>query len=119
MRVHVYQHVPFEGIDGMAAWVERGGHALSRTRFYAGDKPPPPGAHDFLIIMGGPMGVHDTGRHPWLAEEKRAIAAAIGSGQAVLGVCLGAQLIADVLGARVAPNREKEIGWLDVSLEPV
>jgi GMP synthase (glutamine-hydrolysing) len=64
--------------------------------------------------MGGPMSVHDSARFPWLTEEKRLIEAAMQAEKRVLGVCLGAQLIADVLGARVYKNRFQEIGWFPV-----
>jgi GMP synthase-like glutamine amidotransferase len=70
------------------------------------------------VVMGGPMGVHDEAELPWLRDEKRAIEAALKRGAAVLGVCLGAQLLAHVLGAEVAPNRAKEIGWFPVDLSP-
>jgi len=62
------------------------------------------------------MGVHDEDRFPWLAIEKRFIERSMSKGKAVLGICLGAQLIADVLGARVYPNGYKEIGWFPIEL---
>jgi len=62
------------------------------------------------------MSVYDEARYPWLAEEKAFIRKAIDSGKTVLGICLGSQLIAEVLGARVYPNHRKEIGWFDVTL---
>ena len=76
-----------------------------------------PGVEDFdrLIVMGGPMSVHDEAEYPWLVEEKRLIAAAIREGKKVLGICLGAQLIAEVCGGRVYRNPEKEIGFWPVS----
>ena len=117
LRVQVFQHVAFEGLGSMGGWFEGRGHALTRVRWYAGEKAPSDGPEaDWLIVMGGPMGVHDEADLPWLREEKRAIASALKRGAAVLGVCLGAQLMADVLGAPVAPNREKEIGWFPVDL---
>ena len=60
------------------------------------------------------MSVHDEDRYPWLVAEKRCIAAAINAGKTVVGVCLGAQLIAEVLGARVRRNEHREIGWFPV-----
>jgi len=71
-------------------------------------------AIDLLIVMGGPMSVNDGDRHPWLHDERRFIARMIRQGRAVLGVCLGAQLIASALGADVYPNRAREIGWFPI-----
>jgi GMP synthase (glutamine-hydrolysing) len=66
--------------------------------------------------MGGPMSVHDEGAYPWLTGEKMLIERAIQARKRILGVCLGAQLLADVLGAKVRRNRHKEIGWFPVRL---
>jgi GMP synthase-like glutamine amidotransferase len=118
LRIRVFQHVPFEDIGSMEGWARKRGHAVEYTRLHAGDPLPEPSAYDFLIVMGGPMGVHDEARLPWLREEKRALRSALDSGRSVLGVCLGAQLIADVLGAPVTRNREPEIGWFPVDLAP-
>jgi GMP synthase (glutamine-hydrolysing) len=68
-----------------------------------------------LFVMGGPMGVYDEAACPWLSAEKKAIERMIRAGKMVVGICLGAQLIADVLGARVYTNRYREIGWFPVS----
>jgi GMP synthase-like glutamine amidotransferase len=118
MRIHWLQHVPFEGLGAIEAWAGRRGHALSASRLWAGDAPPSPGSFDGLVVMGGPMSVHDEAQHPWLVPEKRLIDAALRADKPLFGVCLGAQLIADVLGARVLPNVFKEIGWFPVSLTP-
>ncbi len=66
------------------------------------------------MLMGGPMNIYEEVKYPWLANEKRFIEKAISAGKAILGVCLGAQLIADVLGAKVRRNRYEEIGWFPV-----
>jgi GMP synthase (glutamine-hydrolysing) len=71
---------------------------------------------DCLIVMGGPMGACDDDRFPWLKSEKRAIESTLQRGKWVIGICLGSQLIADVLGARVYANRYKEIGWFPIEL---
>ncbi|MFP5504596.1 MAG: type 1 glutamine amidotransferase [Gammaproteobacteria bacterium] len=115
MHIHFLQHVPFEGLASIRSWIERGGHTVGCTRLYAGDGFPRPETVDFLIVMGGPMGVHDIEQYPWLVAEKGFLRAVIGAGKRVLGICLGAQLIADVFGARVYPNRQKEIGWFPVT----
>ena len=69
---------------------------------------------DWLVVMGGPMNVYEELQYPWLAAEKAFIGRAIESNKMVLGICLGAQLIADVLGAGISANRQKEIGWFPV-----
>jgi len=100
----------------IATWARRRGHALSGCRLFRGQPLPSLVDFDCLVIMGGPMSVHDEGVCPWLAGEKKLIERAIEAGKHVLGVCLGAQLLADVLGARVHRNRHKEIGWFPVQL---
>jgi GMP synthase-like glutamine amidotransferase len=110
--------VPFEGIGSMAAWASEDGHSVAHTRFFAGELPPARPDFDMLIVMGGPMGANDDALLPWMHAEKAAIAAALAGGKAILGVCLGAQLLASVLGAPVTRNREAEIGWHPVRLSP-
>ena len=114
MRIHYLQHVPFEDTGCIRPWAESAGHAISVTRFYRDDKLPAVEEFDWLIIMGGPMGVYDEDQHPWLATEKGFIRQAIQKRKFVLGICLGAQLIADVLGARVYSHGHKEIGWYPI-----
>ena len=110
------QHVPFENLGSIEGWARENRHPLSLTRFFLGEILPAVGEIDWLIVMGGSMGVHDEESYPWLAEEKRFIGQAVESGKVVLGICLGAQLIADVLGARVFRNRHKEIGWFPIEM---
>jgi GMP synthase (glutamine-hydrolysing) len=116
MRVHWFQHVPFEGLAGIEPWLMSQGHVVTGTELFRGKQVPDTDRFDFLIVMGGPMSVHDESSFRWLRDEKRAIEKAFRAGKPVLGVCLGAQLIADVLGARVYRNRHKEIGWFPVEL---
>lgn len=117
MKLHYFQHEPFEGLGMIAEWAAKRGHSLSRTAFFEpGYSLPTAGDYDALIIMGGSMGVYDEDRHPWLSAEKAHIRAAIAAGKPVLGICLGAQLVAASLGATVAPHTHKEIGWFPVSL---
>ena len=69
-----------------------------------------------LVVLGGPMGVHDTKAFPFLEDEMRLIESALRAEVPILGVCLGSQLVASVLGAHVSKGRTKEIGWLPVEL---
>ncbi len=114
MRIHCLQHVEFEGPGSILHWTMAQGHALTFTRFFAGDKLPDLAAFDWLLVMGGPMNVHDEREHAWLADEKKFIRAAVDAQKTVIGICLGAQLLAVVLGAEVTKNAHKEIGWYPV-----
>jgi GMP synthase-like glutamine amidotransferase len=114
MKVHVLQHVPFEGIGSMERWLAKRDATMGYTRFYESAKLPDPGRVDLVIAMGGPMSVDDEQAHPWLAPEKEFIRETIRLGQPVVGICLGAQLIASALGSRVYPGRHTEIGWFPV-----
>ena len=118
LRLHYLQHVAFEGLEQIRPWAAKAGAAISVTRFHEGQTLPGVDAFDFLVIMGGPMGTGDTDRYPWLTPEKLFIRKAIAAGKAVLGVCLGAQLIAAAMGARVYPNTHREIGWFDIKRSP-
>ncbi|MEJ2061372.1 MAG: amidotransferase [Gammaproteobacteria bacterium] len=115
MRIHYLQHVPAEGLGAIEDWAQRKGAQLSVTRLYENDALPEPDGFDWLIIMGGPMNIYEESDHSWLIPEKRFIHRAIEAGKVVLGFCLGAQLIADALGARVTRNPETEIGWFEVT----
>ena len=116
MRIHYLQHVLFEGLGSIEKWIRVRRHHLKATILYQDEPLPAMDGIDWLIVMGGPMGVHDEDKFSWLASEKRIIEECIRQGNVVLGICLGAQLIADVLGARVYPNRYREIGWFPIEL---
>jgi GMP synthase-like glutamine amidotransferase len=114
MNVHVLQHVPFEGLGSIGAWLDEQAAHVTTTRLFAGDPLPDAKNVDLLLAMGGPMSVNDEAEFPWLIDEKRFIREAITAGSPILGVCLGAQLVANALGARVYPNTVKEIGWFPI-----
>ena len=114
MKLHWLQHVPFEGLGIIEKWAIENDFTLSCTRLYAGEKLPAVETFDWLVVMGGPMGIYDYDEHPWLVAEKEFIKQAIDANKTVLGICLGAQLMADVLGAKVYPGPEKEIGWFPI-----
>jgi GMP synthase-like glutamine amidotransferase len=119
MRIVYLRHVPFEGLAGIGTWAEGRGHEVRAVRMFAGEVPPEPDGFDWLIVMGGPMDIHDDSAYPWLEGERRFIRRAIDAGRLVLGVCLGAQFVADALGARVFHNPSgPEIGWFDIRPTP-
>lgn len=118
MQLHVFQHIPHEDESNIRAWCSDRGHKLGRTRFYASDPFPALADIDALVIMGGFMNVYEYDCYPWLYHEKTFILDAIGAGLPVLGICLGAQLVADVMGGRVRRNDQAEIGWHPVELTP-
>ncbi|OPY15271.1 MAG: GMP synthase (glutamine-hydrolyzing) [Syntrophus sp. PtaB.Bin138] len=114
MRAHYFQHVPFEGLGSIEPWLGSKGYDLTGTRFFEAADLPDRKEIDLLVIMGGPMSVNDEGRFPWLSLEKNFVREMIESGKPVLGICLGAQLIANAMGAQVTANPEKEIGWFPI-----
>ncbi len=117
MHIHWLQHVPFEGLGIIDTWAAAYGHTLSATRFWQGGRLPAPDSMDMLVVMGGPMGVNDEADYPWLEEEKAFIRQAVEQQRVILGICLGAQLLASVCGSSVYPHHEKEIGWFPVTLD--
>src|SRR5574337_536449 len=116
MRIHIIQHVAFEGPGAISEWARERGHSISVTEQFRRGKLPSVDDFDFLIIMGGPMSANDGAQFDWLAGEKQLIAESLREEKAILGVCLGAQVLAQALGARVYRNLEKEIGWFPVRL---
>lgn len=105
MPILVFRHGPSEPIGLIADSLDVRGVEWH----YADPSTADPENAQAVIVMGGSMSVNDP--LPWLRDEERAITRAISSGTPVLGVCLGAQLLAKCLGAKVAPMGHKEIGW--------
>jgi len=118
MNIHYIQHVPFEGLGSMAPWLTGNGHSIACTALWNDDPLPSLQDLDVLIIMGGPMSVYDDPLYPWLTREKTFIRQAILEQKIVIGICLGAQLLAAVLGAEVYRNQWQEIGWFPVRVAP-
>jgi GMP synthase (glutamine-hydrolysing) len=118
MRIHYLQHVPFEGLASIEQWATKKDYIISATKFYNGEILPSVDDLDWLIIMGGPMNIYEDDKYPWLTLEKHFIAEAIKNNKIVIGICLGSQLIADVLGAKVYKGQEKEIGWYPIQVTP-
>ncbi|RLD40712.1 MAG: amidotransferase [Bacteroidetes bacterium] len=118
MKIHILQHVHFEGPGYIAEWAEKNGHTLSYTKFFKAFTIPLPTDIDFLIVLGGTMSVNDTKQFPWLCDEKDYIYHLAKKGCRILGICLGGQLIASALGMDVYPNKTKEIGWFPIQKNP-
>lgn len=118
MKVHFVQHEPFEGPGTILEWALERGHRISSTMIYKGEPLPDCTSFDMLVIMGGAMSVNEEDRFLWLPPEKKLVAQSVKGGKAVLGICLGAQLLASALGAEVRKNPCKEIGWFPVILAP-
>lgn len=111
-------HVPFEGPGVILDWSREKGHHIRYTRFYKGDILPDESKIDMVIIMGGPMDVFDFHIHPWMEDEIAWVKDFIKTGKPLLGICLGAQIIASALGEEVYPGPHKEIGWHSLQLLP-
>ncbi|MDX2188396.1 MAG: type 1 glutamine amidotransferase [Bacteroidota bacterium] len=114
MRIHYIQHEPFEAPGYILNWIEEHKFTVTSTHIYEKIWFPDQNSFDFLIIMGGSMSVNDDDLLPWLAEEKLFVKESILNKKKVIGICLGSQLIANVLGNKVYPNKYKEIGWFPV-----
>jgi GMP synthase-like glutamine amidotransferase len=118
MRIHIIQHVPFEGPGYIAHWAQQHGYSLTFSHLYAGDPLPSVADIERLVIMGGPMGVGDESRYAWLSAEKALIRDFVPTKKPILGICLGAQLVAEALGGCVEPHLHHEIGWFPIQRTP-
>lgn len=118
MQAHCLQHVPFEGMGAIETWLKSKGFSISFTRFYENEEFPDINNIDWLIIMGGPMSVNEEKEYPWLVAEKKFVRACIAQNKITIGICLGSQLIANVLGSKIYKNPVKEIGWFPINPNP-
>ncbi len=110
MRIHTIIHAPFEKLGVIENWVSTQGHELSSTHTYRGEKLPDVSDIDFLIIMGGPQSATELDKYPYLRDELNLTKQAIQQNKIVLGICLGAQIISESLGAQTERSPNKEIG---------
>lgn len=116
MQIHLIQHAPFENPGAIISWAIERGHQINSTHTYNGEKLPDLSEIDFLIIMGGPQSTMELDKYPYLRDEVALIQQAINNKKIVLGICLGAQLITESLGAKTEPSPNKEIGIFPVQL---
>ena len=113
------RHVPFEDLGLLAPLLEQRGHSvryveMPTAALDAVDAVSP----DLLVVLGGPIGVYETDRYPFIDREVEWLERRLAARRPTLGICLGSQLIAKALGARVYPSGIKEIGWEPVTLTP-
>lgn len=110
MRIHAIIHAPFEKLGIIENWITEKKYTLTTTHTYDGEQLPDASSFDFLIIMGGPQSPLKLDKYPYLRDEILLAQQAIKKDKAVLGVCLGAQIIAEALGAKTEQSPNKEIG---------
>lgn len=111
MKIAVLQHAAYEGPGEIAVWAEQHGHSVATHHLYRGDTLPALEDFDLLVIMGGEMNIYQYRQWPWLKPETEFIKAAIKADKPAIGICLGAQFLADAYGARVVQNPVHELGW--------
>lgn len=115
MRAFIIQHVDFEGPGYLLTWLQKNNAQIEIIYIAKPDYSFPTIKDiDLLIILGGPMSVNDEQEYPWLTHEKNFIRQAIHAQVPILGICLGAQLIANSVGGKVYSNNQQEIGWFPV-----
>lgn len=118
LRIHYLQHASFEEPGYIESWAKQNHHPLSCTKPYESVLFPALSDFDWLIVLGGPMGVYEYEQYPWLIQEKEFIKNAIAANKPTIGICLGSQLIAAALGSKVYTNTKKEIGWFPLTKTP-
>ena len=116
LRIAVLQHIACEPPGVYEDVMRERGASITRVELDEGDPLPEPGSFDAIVAMGGPMSVNDDALLPWLADEKRLVGTSVRAGTPYFGACLGVQLLAASLGARVYAGPEPEVGLLPVTL---
>ena len=117
-KVAVLQHIGCETLGTLADALSSAGVFFDYVKSYRGERVPNAREIDGLVVMGGPMGVYEQDRFPYLGAEMKLIRDCVRKKKPVLGICLGSQLLAAALGADVRRNHRKEIGWHPVHLTP-
>lgn len=115
LKVHFIQHVAFEAPGLILSWAENNKYLCTKSVLMEGDKLPQAKDFDLLVIMGGPMSANDDEEYSWLSLEKELVRECLELKKPMVGICLGAQIIANVLGSKVYRAKEKEIGWFPIT----
>ncbi len=117
MRLHLLEHDPIDiSENNITIWADKKGYSVDRTDVFKGAKLPAQTDFDWLIVLGGSQHVWQEQEHPWLMAEKRFISETLAKDKIILGICFGAQLLAETLGGRVFSNKHEEIGWYAVTV---
>src|SRR5579862_1536272 len=116
MRIHIIIHASFEKPGVIETWATHKGHTISYTHTYLGEQLPDSSQIDFLIIMGGPQSPLELDKYPYLRDEMALTKLIINQKKVVLGICLGAQIIGESLGAKTERSPNKEIGVFPIHL---
>lgn len=116
MRALILKNIEAEGPGTIGDYLEETSWGCDVVELEKGELPPPVEDYRSVVVMGGPMGLYEVEDYPYLRNGFRAVEEAFKAGKKVLGVCLGAQVMAQVLGARVYKGHAKEVGWLDITL---
>ncbi|NJK84994.1 MAG: hypothetical protein HC906_02460 [Bacteroidales bacterium] len=114
MNIHCIIHEKYEGIGCIHTWIRNKNHSVTFTKVYDEEPFPDTSQFDWLIIMGGSMSVYEEDKYPVIKIEKEFIGKCIHENKTILGICLGAQFLAAVLGSKVYPGKEREIGWFPI-----
>ena len=117
MRLHLFEHDPIDmSRTNITKWAEAKGYQITQTYICKNEKMPAIDDVDWLMVMGGSPHAWEEDVHPWLAPEKEFIVRALDNNKPILGICFGAQLLAEALGGSVFRNENEEIGWIEVTL---
>ncbi len=114
MRIHFLQHKSFDAAELIKRWAGAHGYPWTETYAFQGEQLPSADQFDVLISHGGPQSAYEHDKYPWMMDEYELIHQALNKGKKVFGICLGAQMLATALGAKVKKNHTPEIGWHDV-----
>jgi GMP synthase-like glutamine amidotransferase len=116
MKIHMLEHDTYAGLTNIDLWAQQNGHQVERTFLVDGTGMPDPDTFDRLVITGCFGHAWDEANLPWLRPEKDYVRRILDQGTPVLGLCFGAQVLAEILGGRVFVNEQPEIGWHPVRL---
>ena len=117
MRIQLIEHDPEDfSRTNISSWAAEKGYRVNQTYVCNNEDLPPVDSFDWLMVMGGSQQAWDEGGNSWLQKEKAFLSDTLAAGKIILGICFGAQLLAEALGGNLFPNPQKEIGWHEVSL---